>query len=718
MINSSGNDEQEIVFIEQRLQELAKRTLQFLSQVADYIRDYDRKRMSMKVKGYMTEQQREELRKETDDMKDKVDKLKLLYKASKQRGDELEGRCTDNFKRIREVENELENVQQELLGARRKLAKHKVDGQENPSTSLNSSQEGEDGSINSIEIQELGKIIQDKIQGKVNELTEQQNLLYQTERQIEDIDEKIRIEMEIEEKQELKDLHEKVKEVQLERETLNNQVLQFQRETATVQHQGHSHRLKVEEVELLKSEAEHIREWCRKKEEEVREERNRIWEMSGEVRALREASNDERSAAHWKKMYTTLESQIKLANEKLQRMEDRQEKVKEAENHWMQSECEAEKERMEQERIRSRLEESNVRLSTLVGRKRKLENRVRELKAFASVTVQLGGVDAGKATYARTQAAQQMQLRNLQSQEDGSDIAVRKREVEAREQNINREIKVLEQESSGYKAEAEKLKKEIEAMNAQLVESRNECDCFLNELEVTVKGYEGTISENKELCKQLETKEEEINNLKAERDKVNHEKKELEIELKNIQQETQNAEEERSQIQEQSLKLKNATQSQQQDLAECTKKIQSLEEEIQGVRNECIEVETKIKQKDEEISSLKQELYQLDEVMQQEEASLAQERILNIKVQEENNVLRRALGNNAALLVSGRSAGELFKQLRCSVCNIREKDTLITRCFHTFCRQCLNSLGDNRQRRCPRCNVVFLTSELRAFELD
>eukprot|EP01025_Chloroclados_australasicus_P000774 TRINITY_DN10290_c0_g1_i1.p1 TRINITY_DN10290_c0_g1~~TRINITY_DN10290_c0_g1_i1.p1 ORF type:complete len:851 (+),score=124.76 TRINITY_DN10290_c0_g1_i1:32-2554(+) len=715
---TKGNEQDEVAFIEKKLKALIKKTLEQLQRVVDYVQDYDRKRMNMKVKGYMTESQREELREETDEMRQKVEKLQSLCKQSKQHADDLSGKCVDSFKRIREVENNLENVRQELLGATRKLWKlerKQALANQGANNSEAGAKEGEDKKEDD---GELSTIIQEKLQKQIGMLSEQYQQLYETEKQIEEIDAKLDQEHDIEEHQELKEMSENLKSIQKEQESLHLQLIGMQREAASIKYQEHGHRLRVEEVELLKVEADQIRDICRKKEEEIRDLKGRIWEMQGDLRNLRDASMDERSVGHWKKIYAQLEMQNKAAVEKLNRMEDRKQKAKEAELQWMEAECLMEKERMENDRLRSYLADTDSRFSTYRFRKRKFENRIRELETFAAVTMRLGGVDAAKVAQTRSSAAQYALLHKLQRQDEGVDIIERKREVDQLEQSIGREIKALEQESQDSQNEVEKLKKEIEVIKQQLEESLNECECFLNELEVTMKGYEGTITENKELCKQLEQKEEEINTLKSERDKANFERLEHEIELKQAQFTQQKATEQKVQIQEQCTSLKTAIQGQQQEYAACSQVIQSLQEELKTLKAECDQTEQSITEKDEEIEALKLEAKELDEQLEQEEKQLAQERIQGIKVQEENNVLRRSLGNNATLLLSGRSAAELFKQLRCSVCNVREKDTIITRCYHTFCRECLNKLGENRQRRCPRCKEVFLTSELRPFELD
>lgn len=46
-------------------------------------------------------------------------------------------------------------------------------------------------------------------------------------------------------------------------------------------------------------------------------------------------------------------------------------------------------------------------------------------------------------------------------------------------------------------------------------------------------------------------------------------------------------------------------------------------------------------------------------------------------------------------------------KLRCPCCNTRDKETVLTKCFHVFCYECLKTRYDTRQRKCPKCNAAF-----------
>ena len=75
---------------------------------------------------------------------------------------------------------------------------------------------------------------------------------------------------------------------------------------------------------------------------------------------------------------------------------------------------------------------------------------------------------------------------------------------------------------------------------------------------------------------------------------------------------------------------------------------------------------------------------------------------------------RRAGGGGEAALVRKLNA-DLMKRLNCSVCGRRERDTIITRCWHAFCGECVSKQIETRSRKCPSCNKKFSDGDVHRF---
>ncbi|TYZ59183.1 hypothetical protein PybrP1_007116 [[Pythium] brassicae (nom. inval.)] len=57
---------------------------------------------------------------------------------------------------------------------------------------------------------------------------------------------------------------------------------------------------------------------------------------------------------------------------------------------------------------------------------------------------------------------------------------------------------------------------------------------------------------------------------------------------------------------------------------------------------------------------------------------------------------------------------ELQKLVKCSVCQDQRKNVLLAKCFHMFCRDCVDSNLKSRNRKCPTCKKMFGQDDVKA----
>jgi E3 ubiquitin-protein ligase BRE1 len=57
------------------------------------------------------------------------------------------------------------------------------------------------------------------------------------------------------------------------------------------------------------------------------------------------------------------------------------------------------------------------------------------------------------------------------------------------------------------------------------------------------------------------------------------------------------------------------------------------------------------------------------------------------------------------------------KILNCSVCGERRKNTVITKCGHAFCAECVKKNVEARNRKCPGCGHQFGVNDHRSLFL-
>lgn len=83
---------------------------------------------------------------------------------------------------------------------------------------------------------------------------------------------------------------------------------------------------------------------------------------------------------------------------------------------------------------------------------------------------------------------------------------------------------------------------------------------------------------------------------------------------------------------------------------------------------------------------------------------------MNRKLQNTQRKLEEleASGRPSSSSSSSKSSDENpLALLNCSVCNVRWKNVIITKCYHLFCRECVNENLKVRSRKCPACSKSF-----------
>uniref|UniRef100_A0A8C2IEI8 E3 ubiquitin protein ligase n=1 Tax=Cyprinus carpio TaxID=7962 RepID=A0A8C2IEI8_CYPCA len=294
-----------------------------------------------------------------------------------------------------------------------------------------------------------------------------------------------------------------------------------------------------------------------------------------------------------------------------------------------------------------------------------------------------------------------------------------KAEVEELRQRV-RELEERERKESKKLADEDALRKirvaeeTIEHLQKKLAATKQEEEALLSEMDVTGQAFEDMQEQNSRLMQQLREKDDANFKLMSERIKSNQIYKLLR--------------EEKEELADQVLTFKTQVDAQLlvvQKLEEKEGVLQStlaaLEKEL-ALRTQALELN---KRKAVEAAQLAEDLkVQLEHTqtkLREIQASVLDNRTareresVNLKkAQEDLSRLRRKLEKQKKVEVY-TDADEILQEeinqykakLRCPCCNTRDKETVLTKCFHVFCYECLKTRYDTRQRKCPKCNAAF-----------
>lgn len=264
------------------------------------------------------------------------------------------------------------------------------------------------------------------------------------------------------------------------------------------------------------------------------------------------------------------------------------------------------------------------------------------------------------------------------------------------------------------------LEDNIRDLHRNLSNKKQEETALLNDMEITGQAYEDMQEQNIRLMQQLREKDEANFNLMSERIKLEtaqkalKEEKEILIEQVTTLQEqldaqinvTKKLEEQVIHLQHNVIQLETEIRTLQQTFEETKRKaIQSdllvfdLKLHTQKYITQLKETQTEIAEKTESLS------------IQSSSNNRLQEEIKHLKLQLERQKKFEYASNLDEVLQEENR--EYKEQLRCPSCKVKQKDAVLTKCFHVFCFDCLQKRYELRQRKCPKCNANFGANDYR-----
>lgn len=115
-------------------------------------------------------------------------------------------------------------------------------------------------------------------------------------------------------------------------------------------------------------------------------------------------------------------------------------------------------------------------------------------------------------------------------------------------------------------------------------------------------------------------------------------------------------------------------------------------------------------------------LTELQKTLKEKTRLLDEEKRLKDQTEETHEKMKKkwdkiSQGDNPAEQQLIDECEELRALLKCSTCRQRFRTHILTRCMHTFCKNCIDARLETRQRRCPTCSEPFGANDVKNFYL-
>eukprot|EP00903_Cladosiphon_okamuranus_P010342 g9785.t1 len=142
-----------------------------------------------------------------------------------------------------------------------------------------------------------------------------------------------------------------------------------------------------------------------------------------------------------------------------------------------------------------------------------------------------------------------------------------------------------------------------------------------------------------------------------------------------------------------------------QEVDALTQTKQAVETAHSNLKEHCERLNAKVMKVEEEVERSKEQVATLTrrlEKSRNQNAKLVEQVKESVKTSTEQ--FDRKIEDNE---MRDAELGELRKMIKCSVCQDKKKNRVITKCFHMFCDGCLEKSIKSRNRKCPACTKAY-----------
>ncbi|CAM0948657.1 unnamed protein product [Alopecurus aequalis] len=311
-------------------------------------------------------------------------------------------------------------------------------------------------------------------------------------------------------------------------------------------------------------------------------------------------------------------------------------------------------------------------------------------------------------------------VQSLKSSLDESRLEQRVKEANEAEAMSQQRLASGEAEIAELRGQMESTRRDIGSLTELLKSKHEEGESYLSEIESIGQAYEDIQTQNQQLLQQIIERDDHNTKIFMEGVKVKQAQDTLHLEVCNLSRNLRHAKslmdlykEKIAQLDdklkvwsEQAGRLSEDGRRHFVSSGNAQRKLKDVQGEAQQLRQSMDEVHVKVARSRLEVAGLLVEL---------EKDRFSKRRIeddLELMSRKASS-LRAKTEASSVLDKVQQEVNEYRGILKCGVCRDRQKEVVITKCYHLFCNDCIQKLLRNRQRRCPSCGLSFGANDVK-----
>lgn len=386
----------------------------------------------------------------------------------------------------------------------------------------------------------------------------------------------------------------------------------------------------------------------------------------------------------------------------------------------------------ELERLRQSLKDSEQARMQQSNREKELYKSKQDLKVFVETLATCDVVDKQykeleAKSKERSLSRENQTLKRKLADLDRPEHAELVKKVESYQRRLHR----VSDEREATRIEKHQLEKTVKHHKEDLDQLKQLRTALEEELEETGAAYEDIQSQNLKLINTIKEKETEISDLKNQKSKLTHKTGALNLELENLKEEVELNKTVWSELDKIKLEY-------QAKISDLQVEIQRLEKDLETKQTGIEDLQEELSKKAADQNQLQLELEASHRTIEHKSKALEQETELRLnerskhqKIEAESKMIeafKEKIRSGSATTTDFDGSKEIAllnneieamrRCLNCSVCGTRRKSTILVKCMHTFCKQCIDDCVEKRRRRCPGCGTPFGKDDVKPFFLS
>eukprot|EP00245_Coleochaete_scutata_P016025 TRINITY_DN7342_c0_g1_i1.p1 TRINITY_DN7342_c0_g1~~TRINITY_DN7342_c0_g1_i1.p1 ORF type:complete len:972 (+),score=239.12 TRINITY_DN7342_c0_g1_i1:12-2927(+) len=280
--------------------------------------------------------------------------------------------------------------------------------------------------------------------------------------------------------------------------------------------------------------------------------------------------------------------------------------------------------------------------------------------------------------------------------------------------NCQQELTKMEVEMSQLRQRLGDSERMVIELKGQLQTKNDEAEVYMSEIETIGQAYEEMQRQNERLLLQVTDRDEYNTQLMSESVKAKQLQTSLMAEKEAMITRMEHANSAVELQKQRVSRLEDQAKAYLEQLGKATEESRHYAAAIEAAKRRSQEADREAAAVRSVLESAQHELEERTQKLADVGAELEREKFKRKRAEEETELLNNKMAKASAHQEKGGMIEMLHEEikeykaiLKCGVCHDRQKEVVITKCYHLFCSPCIQRNLEIRHRKCPACGIPF-----------